>query len=333
VRILYVVWNYPSLSEPQVRWEAAYMAQHGAEIAVWAEEVAVSTYPAEYKAYYGGSLGGVIAEWRPDLICVHWLNRFKVHAAAIEASGVPAVAVGHSYDYSPGNVETALRIDAFRRVFLFRHFAARHPHPKVRAMDTAYDETLYRPLAEQDPSMVFRAGAGLPTKDLESFIRIAALCRREGFRFVLAVSRNDRTPYLDGLLAFNRALGNPCDVMVAATHEQCAELTARAAVYLRGFDPKCHEYGMPCSVAAAMRTGAVIVHRDHPWAREWIGDAGLYYKTDEEAAAAIRSTAAWSDEKWKLARTTSWMRAEPYAGQRALRPLWDGFREAAERRP
>ena len=80
-----------------------------------------------------------------------------------------------------------------------------------------------------------------------------------------------------------------------------AELLGRAGIYLHthGTD---HGVTMPISIAEAMATGAVVLGRDLPGVREYIGRGGELYSGDTpaeraaSAAAIIDATTHWTDE-------------------------------------
>jgi glycosyltransferase involved in cell wall biosynthesis len=150
---------------------------------------------------------------------------------------------------------------------------------------------------QRDRRLVLRAGACLPTKDLGLFIKVAALCPEH--KFVLALASVASLPELPGeLRALNQSFDYPVDIRIDVQHDEMAELTAKAGVYLHTFG-FIQSFGMPVSIAEALAAGATVLARDCEEARAYAGPDSLYYNTAEEAAALLRSMADWDDAEWK----------------------------------
>jgi hypothetical protein len=262
---------------------------------------------------------------------VHWLSLASKLSRALAGAGRPVTIRGHSFDFAPRVVEKLASHGAVRRVYLFPHLAAQ-PRPRrllrgrgrldvlpaVRSLPCTYASRRYLPPASgKDRTLVFRATAGLPTKDLSSFIRVAAAC--PGFRFVLAMTISPNFPRLRGqLLRQVERAKAPVEIRFNLQHEEVAELTGRAGICLRSHDPRAHVYGMPISVAEAMATGSYVVARDDPAARAFLGGAGAFFRRDEEAAALINATLRWSDADWDREAAAARDRAAAYRDDAVL---------------
>ena len=169
-----------------------------------------------------------------------------------------------------------------------------------------------------------RVAAGLATKDLDTVFEVARAC--PAHRVVLAVVRAAGSEaFVDGLAARNRALGSPVDLRVDLQHEEVAALVAEAGIYLHTHGLS-QPYGMPISIAEAMATGCTLVARRCPEAEAYVGGAGRCYDTAAEAAALIRDTLGWNDERWRQARLGSIERAYGhFTDAVAIRPLLDDW--------
>src|SRR5690606_8907316 len=99
-------------------------------------------------------------------------------------------------------------------------------------------------------------------------------------------------------------LGSPCEIRFDLLHDEMAELMGRAGIYLHthGTD---HVVGMPISIAEAMATGTYVIARDLAGIAAYVGDAGDLYNgvtvadRAERAAAMVRATVDWSDQRWR----------------------------------
>jgi glycosyltransferase involved in cell wall biosynthesis len=330
LRVLYALFHYPQLSESYVRTEIRCLRRWGVEVQVWAEEPGAAPFEAEVPVHHG-RLADAIARVAPDVIHMHWLNTVAVHHEALARAGVPVTVRGHGFDFSPATVAALEKDPLVAAIFLFPHFAAVCPDAtKVRAMPPCFDADLYGP-GEKDRRLVVRAAAALPTKDLPAFIRIAARCPQH--RFVLAVCHASRHEgYVDELVAYNRALGEPADIRVDLQHEEIAALVREAGIALHTHG-LLEPYGMPMSIAEALATGAWVVARRCPPAESYLGPCGRFYDHETEAAAAIRETLAWSDERWLRERLAAVDHAYAYlTDSRMLRALLDEWLRIAAAR-
>lgn len=323
VRALFALWHYPQLSESYVRVEVGYMRRRGVDVTVWSSEAPAAAFATDVPIR-DGDLSGVLAELRPDVVHVHWLDQALRFRDAVAGAGVPCTVRGHGFEFTPERLAALDADPAVRGIYLFPHLVPRGlpPDTKIRAMAAAFEPDRYRPSARKDPRLVVRTAAAIPTKDLEAFMRIATRCPEH--RFVLAVAHANRMEaFVDELRAVNAALGDPVDVRVDVSPDDVAALVGAAGIYLHTHGLTA-PYGMPVSIAEAMATGAYVVARGCPAAEEYVGDAGRYWRHEDEAVALIRETERWDDARWAAARLASVERAfARHADLRVLAPLLD----------
>jgi glycosyltransferase involved in cell wall biosynthesis len=340
VRVLYVLWHYPQLSESYVRAEIAGLRRRGFEIEVWAETAGCAPFAAEVPIHRG-DLADVLARVRPDVVHTHWLGQALTYREVIARAGLRLTVRAHGFEFDPGVVHALAADPAVAGIFLFPHLAAQvtDAGPKVRAMPVCFDPERYPPATRKDPRLVVRVAAGLPTKAIDHVFEVAQACPQH--RVVLAVVRaNQHEPFVDRLVARNRALGNPVELRIDLQHEAVAALVGEAGLYLHTHGLG-EPYGMPISIAEAMATGCHVIARRCPPAEAYVGDAGCCYDTPAEAAAAVRDTATWDEARWEHARRTAVNRAYGcFADIPVLQPLVDELvviassrREADRARP
>jgi len=297
-RVLVVAYDYPQLSESYVDTEIRWMLSRGVTI-----EAFVCTEPGSpgkpMVKIHCGNLQEAIQAFQPDIIHVHWLSMFTHWEKDLGQSDIPVTIRSHGFDLGREIVAKCGAAPAVRSIYMypFQCKVYAQETSKMRPVAASFDTSRFYPRLERDPRLVLRAGACLPTKDLDGFIRIAAL--RPEYKFVLVLARVTSCPTLpEELMALNKSLGSPVEFRLGMQYPEMAELTASAGIYLHTFGFK-QEFGMPISIAEAMGCGAVPLVRDCDAARAYAGTAAEYYQTPEDAAAILKEMLDWSPEQWK----------------------------------
>jgi glycosyltransferase involved in cell wall biosynthesis len=315
-RILYALEDYPISSETYVQTEIDYFLRQGIEIAAWSRREDSSRSPSSVPVF-SGPLRLAIKSFKPDAIHVHWLP--IVPNVLVEGLGLPVTVRGHSFDFNPTIARSYAFHPAISAVFLFPHLADATfrgtDQGKAVQLVAAYDERLFYP-DPKEKSTVVRATASLRGKDIDSFLDVAALCPE--VKFTLFASRpKEDTAYLVNLLGRNASMGSPVDIQVEVPQAQVAAMVRKSEICLRSNNPTGHPFGMPVSIAEAMGAGTIPVVRDHAPARGYVGDAGLYFNSTEEAASRIREILADPELSGRL-RTASIERARRHASSVVL---------------
>jgi hypothetical protein len=308
------------------------MRRLGVDVTVWRSEPPAAPFESEVPVR-DGDLGELLQEIRPHVVHVHWLDQALRFKDTVAAAGIPLTVRGHGFEFSSERLAALEADPAVHGIYLFPHLVPRglSAGSKVRQMSAAFEPDRYRPSAAKDPRLVVRAAAGIPTKDLDAFIRIAARCPRH--RFVLAVARAVRVEaFVDELQAVNAAHGHPVDLRVDLQHDEVATLLGTAGVYLHTHGLTA-PYGMPMSIAESMATGAYVLARRCPASEAYVGDAGRCWSTEDEVVDLIHETERWDEARWAAARLASVERAfARHADLRVLRPLLDHWVALAEAR-
>jgi glycosyltransferase involved in cell wall biosynthesis len=334
-RVLYVLWQYPQLSETYIEGEIRCMLRWGAHIEVWRQTPPQTPHPSSVPIH-DGPLADVMRRVRPDVIHVHWLGFASRSVALLAGLGVPVTLRLHGFDTSAEVCRTILDQPWLFAVHGFpHHLELIGNHPRLRPVPVSFDTSLFRPSANKDRRLVLRAGSALPSKDLALFFELAN--RLPNYRFVLAaITCTFEERFADEAREVHRQMNSPCKLMFDVQHEDLAPLIEQAGIYLHTAKPPGAKHftpiGMPVSIAEAMATGAYPLVRDLPELRSYVGDAGTTYRDAEHAAQIIASTAEWSDARWKQAWTASVDRAfSIHADEIALRPIFEDWCAAAEK--
>lgn len=295
--------RYPTtFSETYIATEMAWMRRHDVEVKLWTERLRHAPGPADAVSA-PGTLAEAVAEFKPHVLhfCAHMSpTDVEPFANKLLETGVPVTIRGHSIGFS---VDHYRRLRDVERIWLFPHHAAQIEQRNVESLSVSYDSALYYPATPG--SGVIRAGAAKAGKDLEGFLRVAKLCPNVNFTLAVTGPDNDYLHELASQASKNVVLHRHVSPATAAA------LVRQAQVCLRGHDVHGHPYGMPISIAEALGAGLPIVARAGG-PEGYVADAGMFYRTDEEAAALVSAIVSWPVERWLEARARSLARAQRF---------------------
>jgi len=327
IRVLYLLWHYPQLSETYIESEILCMKRWGVHIEAWSRRDVATRYEPSVPVHQG-SIAEAIAACQPDILHVHWTNIAVEEGETLRASGLPFTVRGHGFEFNNQAIHQLLSLPGLRRAFVFPHqikgFSA---EPKLAPMPSAFDTALFHPEPNKDRRLVIRTGAALASKDLELFFEVAKHLRNH--RFVLAVVECvNQKPYLDKLVKTWKESNTPAELMINIPRDELAPLVHRAGFYLHTMTPSDHPggtpIGMPISIAEAMATGAHLLVRNVPPLNSYYGEVGSVYNNAKHAAKLITETQDWPETKWKEAWTRSVDHAfMKQADEIVLQPLFD----------
>lgn len=322
MKVLYVLGNYPKISETYITAEIAFMRRAGVEIEVWSKREGTPGMAAPVRVHRGSYLAA-LRTFQPDLVHVHYL--IVGHAEIMQAGmhGIPVTIRGHSYDFSEENVRAALRRGYVRRLYLFPHFAARfRGEDRVRALPVAYDSNRYQRHPQKNRALVLRTCVAKPVKGIEDFLRVSALCPNH--RFVL-LANTVGDDWMQTLREMAGKVGR-VEMYEDVPNDEAARWTREAGIYLDTNDPGGHQFGMPISVAEAMATGSLLLMRDADEAVGYTGSAACYYKSIDDAASMIRQTALFDNPAWDMIERNSLQRAALYTDEAVLPTVLEDWR-------
>lgn len=300
IRVLYAVAHYPQLTESYIEQEIRAARANGVHVEVWSFEPPESPFATDVPLH-SGTLTEAVAAARPDLIQVHWLDAYFQRSEELRAIGLPIFVRGHGYELSAEKVAALESDPAVSTVFLVPHFAELWSSAgKTVPAWVGFRPDLYYPTGEKDRRLVFRAAAGLPTKNLDQLLGMAL--RNPEFRFVLAVGRaGGHGAWVDGLLERHRASGSPLEIHVNLQHEQVAELSRRAGIFLHTHTLE-QPFSSPISIIEAMASGAYLLVPRCPPAERYAAEAADYYGDFAEAERLLRATLEWPEAEWRRRR-------------------------------
>jgi hypothetical protein len=327
MRVLYVLWHYPQLSESYIEAEILCMKRWGVHIEVWSECGVGSPYEPSVPVHRG-SLEEAIAACKPDIIHVHWVQFAVGQGAKLQASGLPVTVRAHGFEVTDQGIRQMLELPSLRRAFFFPHQITSFPNePRLKPMTCAFDTTLFGPEPKKDRHLVVRTSAGLASKDLQLFFEVAK--RLPGHQFVLAVvTAKFKEQYIEELINMAKSMQSPAEIMVDVPRDKVAALVKQAGIYLHTATPPDNEggtpIGMPISITEAMATGAHVLVRELPPLNSYFGSTASIYRDADHATKLIAETASWPESKWKKAWTSSVDYAfDHHADEAVLRPMFE----------
>ncbi len=285
LRVLILCHDYPQLSESYIHAEIRWMLLQGVAIEVFVTRPPLA--PGEAMVpIHKGSLEDCVASFHPDIIHVHWLSKAWDYADQLNRFDLPVTIRCHGFDHSESLMQRLLRFEWIKRLYLLPGLESiPHTGSRFASQAATVDTSRYYPQNDRDPRLVLRAGACLPTKDLELFVDVAAM--RTEYRFVLALATNHAGAKIArSICAHNEALGAPVNIRFDVPYDEMGRLMRQASVYLHTFGYR-QPFGQPISIAEAMACGTIVLLRDSERARAYAGDAGLYYRDAADASARL----------------------------------------------
>lgn len=323
MKVLYALWNYPQLSETYIAAEIAFALKSGVHVEVWSPLCRHPEMISPCKVHRG-TLEAAIAAVKPNVVHIHYLV-YTLQVLKQIPAAMPITVRGHSFDWSVDGFNRVAEIQNVKKIFLFPHFAEQvHGHKKAVAMPVAYNSSIHKPAVDKDTKHVVRLAAGLPTKGLIKFFKVARACPDHLFTLVVSTA-GGAEEFTQWIKEQKGDLLN-VDVLSDISEAQAIKLNAEAGIYLDTYDPKGHSFGMPISIAEAMATGSLVLVEDHHDARMYVGNGGLMYKDADDAARMINESTSYVSSVWTGVAAAAMDRASQFKDAAVLPVLMDQWR-------
>jgi hypothetical protein len=297
-RVMYVLVQYPQLSETYIR--AEIMAVEDAyDLSI------VSMIPADhpYERFTPFTLTPTrediqaeIDRFRPDVLHTHWLHtQLPLVVELARANGIPFTVRSHSFDtlFEPPAVPEALAgsIDALNGDLCLGILALPFAVPRLTAagVDPAkitrvYPAVRYADFLDRGPNgdAVINVGASLPKKQFEDFVTVATAMPDVEFN-LYAIGY-----HAPQLRAFNEAHGSPVNVREPVQPEAMPAVYKRHRWLVVTASRDIRTVGWPLCIAEAQASGVgVCVPRLRDDLRDYVGDAGFFYDAPDQVREII----------------------------------------------
>lgn len=287
LRVLGVNAMFPLLSETYIHDELHALELLGAELA-WCRLTPAVPAPMPVAQPLYLDLEEAVADFRPDVLVLHWATFAHDQRERLARLGVPYGVRVHSFDFDPRLVADLLADPLCAGVW-------RYPSSAYDALGTHVLPPIFSTVATLPPpaaerTIVLAASAGLPKKDWPTLI--AGLGALEGIdaRIVAGVTVGHEALVHD-VIALALAAPSPPLVQVNCTRDVVHGLLARTACFVYPLRPEVR-FGMPMSVVEALCAGCSVVVPDRPEARASAGPHARTYRTSQDIERHAREVLA-----------------------------------------
>jgi glycosyltransferase involved in cell wall biosynthesis len=336
-RVLYVLVQYPQLSETYIRAEILEV-RDAFELSIVSMIPADVPYEQDHPFRLAATREEIQAEidrFRPDLIHTHWLhNQLALVAELSRTNGIPFTVRSHSFDTLftvpavPGQL--ARNVDALNGGLCLGVLALPFAVPRLIAagvgaakITSVYPAVRYADFLNRAPNgdAVISVGASLPKKQFEDFVTIAASLPELDFNLYAIGYESPQ------LRAFNEAHGSPVNVLAPVRPEAMPAVYKRHRWLVVTASREIGKVGWPLCIAEAQASGVgVCVPRLRDDLHEYVGEAGFFYDTPDEVREIVSRPYpdAMREAGFEQAR-----KSDIASHNRVLTALWEGALSAA----
>jgi glycosyltransferase involved in cell wall biosynthesis len=297
-RVLYILVQYPQLSETYIRAEiTAIQADFDIEI--------VSLTPADYpyEDFFPFKLLSTRAEiqseidrFRPHVLHTHWLHtQLALLADLARENGIPFTVRAHSFDTlfpSPGVPETlasavhVLNSDLCLGILAlpFSEQNLLRAGIEPRKITTVFPVVDYANFLDRRPNggAVMSVGASLPKKKFEDFVSIAASLPELEFN-LYSIGYNSAA-----LNAVNEAHGSPVHMRRPVAPGDMPAIYKQHRWLIVTASREIGTVGWPLCIAEAQASGVgVCVPKLRADLEEYVGESGFFYDSLDEVRDII----------------------------------------------
>lgn len=294
-RVLFVLERYPQLSETYIKAEVEAL------LPAWDVQIIslkrVDHPDPERQPFYhvadSGALLRAVRDLRPQVLHTHYLHMASKLVGLAEATGIPFSLRAHSFDSIQvpgrpqppgyGRIGAAAAHPLCLGILSFpftRRWLEAAGVPPAKLHDSFPVVNVAR-FHDRGPNGrgIMNTGAALPKKGFQDYLRLAAL-RPDAPFDLYPVGYQTET-----LAASNAALGHPVNLHPTRPSARMPEVYKAHDWLVYTADFGLGTVGWPMAVAEAQASGCgVLVAGLRPDLADYLGGAGLVYRTLEEAA-------------------------------------------------
>ena len=328
-RVLYLVRNFPQISQTYIRSEIEALRTEY-EIAV----VTLTKPNVPYKRAVPFRLiedpekiREAIAEFRPHVLHTHYLNQAAIFQILIEQKGlgIPFTIRAHSFDVLGGDSPMARKAapivnhDLCLGVLSFpftRPLLEQAGILPDKIFD-CYPVVNYPMFYDRSPNgdRVMNIGAAIPKKKMEDFIDLAALLPDLGFD-LYGVGH-----IVDQLAQYNEAKGGAVRIMSPVEPDEMPHEYKKHRWLVYTASRELATVGWPMAVAEAQASGVgVCMPNLRPDLREYVGKAGILYESINDVIEVVKNPVPHEmrEEGFVQAR-----KSNIFEHKKILTALWD----------
>ncbi len=295
-RILYIVQEYPQISETYIENERRVLAErYSIAVIALAQADLPFDNPAHYQVVSPGDtqrFRAAVRGFAPDVVHGHYFHLLPLVVRIARNNGVPCTLRCHSFDILSQPEEklrlaaTAANDDAclgilsfpFTRPILERlgvRPAKIHDCWPVIDFDRFHDES-------PNGHGIMNVGAAIPKKNMADFLRLGALLPKRALTLYAMGYEIDRLREMNAAIGGNALIVNgvqPADMPAEYKRHEWLVYTACATR---------RSVGWPLAVAEAQASGVgVCMQAIRPDLAEYVGDCGYLFDTVEDARRIV----------------------------------------------
>lgn len=221
-KILYIVFQYPHLSETYIDWEMKYFIELGASIEILADsQYCASPIYTNIKIHY--DIDKAISSFQPDLIHIHWLTICEKYCKILseKKNSIPITTRIHGFEYTIDAIKKINSDPNMKYIFTYKHLLeqciSQNINTSKMIVSTIPINTDFHYPSLLEPNIdkikVLRVAAGLTTKNIDMFIELAN--ELHDFDFTLLLVRcNGNENVCNDFINFNKGLGGKCKIII-----------------------------------------------------------------------------------------------------------------------
>lgn len=301
LRILYIVRNYPAISETYVHEEIASLwNEYNIKIISIGSKAKVTRknfFP--YEQHSVKELDQAIQEFQPHIMHTHWLTHAPLLEKLANKHHVYFTIRSHSFDIlahkrqlnsycKAANSQWCLGVICFPA---FRNRLINNGLSEAKITDcwsVVNFQRFYNPKKSPLTKKIIGVGAGLPKKNHNEFVDLAAM-RNDGLAFNLYILGHK----IDETREYNKKMGNPVTNITCAEPEDMPKIYRDHDWLVFTANTKLNSVGFPISIAEAQASGIGVCWQEPPGRKEeqleYLGGAGFLFKSIEELPTILNT--------------------------------------------
>jgi glycosyltransferase involved in cell wall biosynthesis len=294
-RVLYVLRQYPQVTETYMETELRVLEERGHTVEVIALNVATDPRRDTHSFRYvpqadEAAIAAAVAEIEPDVVHSHELDTARRACEASRAAGAPFTLRTHSYDVMGLPEERMRELGAYlnddRCLGVLGFPFAADPlvragvrEEKIRTCFPVVDYERFHSESENGEA-VMNLGACQPKKGMRLFIELAQRMPEREFN-LWAVGFG-----IEDIRRLNEGLGSPVNLVARTEHHEMPAHYKRHQWLV--YTAAERTVGWPVAIAEAQAAGVgVCMQRVRPDVEEYVGDGGFVFDTLDEVAEII----------------------------------------------
>ncbi len=269
---------FPLISETYISDELESLVDNGAQLAYYRETPGVSPMAVPHPVH--DDFERAVAEFRPDVVMMHWAHYAQSQLPRMEAHGLPFGVRVHSFDFNAEIIRALMAHPLCAGVWTYP--SESYSLEGTQALPPVFTSVrdMPAPAPADAREAVVSISAGLPKKDwpllFDAFGRLPGIPRH------LVTGVTGGHTHVPGELAtLAAAMDDPVLVQVNLTRGEALGLLARASVLVYTLVPEVR-FGMPMSVVEGLCAGCCVILPDRPDCREYAGPGFRGYRTADD---------------------------------------------------